>query len=97
MKLEQKRGNLSTWYHASYISALWKEGYEIGYQGSEAHEGQDLKSHVVLAPSLHQVRNSGLQTPRILLGDLEMSFGFCHSVNGHCPREILPLSLAFIL
>lgn len=27
----------------SYINVLWKEGYELGHQGSEAHEDQDPK------------------------------------------------------
>lgn len=99
MKLGAKeRGPIK--YQFSYISALWKEGYELGHQGSEAHEDQDPRrypSHVVWIPSLHQVRNSGLKSPGIFLRGPEMSREFCPSVSDHCPRKILPPSLALIL
>lgn len=82
-------------YGSSYIRALWKEGDEIGHQGSEAHKGKTSQSRRL--DSLYQVRNSELKPPRILPRDLEMSAEFHHSVNDHCPREILPHSLTSIL
>lgn len=44
-------------YHVICTSELWKEGYKIERQGSEAHEGQD-PSHVIGTLILHQVGNS---------------------------------------
>lgn len=99
MKLGAKEWE-SIKYQFSCISALWKEGYEIGHQSSEAQEDQDPRrhpSHVVWIPSLHQVRKSVLKPPRIFLRGSEMSTEFCDSVSDHCPRKILPPSLTLLL
>lgn len=87
-------------HHLSYIITLWKEDYEIQYQGSEAHKAQDLRRHprhVVWTLSFHQVRDSGLKLPRTRPKGPEMSSEFCHLVSEHCPREILPPPLTSIL
>lgn len=96
----RSKGRESIKYQFSDVSVLWKEGYEIGHQSSEAQEDQDPRrhpSHVVWNPSLHQVRNSVLKPPRIFLRGCEMSTEFCHSVSDHCPRKILPPSLTLLL